>query len=129
MSWPLESDMAHARMMERGSETLLTAIEQAMIGRDPKTQPRLIWSSSDGWPRDPDSKQSQYARQAEERILRKEREAEAARTLRDPCPRCGVRMDIGCSHVKHMFTAHDLLTDVNHVNRAWDRAIREGREG
>ena len=65
--------------------------------------PRFAWIEKPGSPPVPES--SGYAEQRRARFARvldrmeeKDRIANARRVSRDPCPRCGVRGDIGCKH-------------------------------
>lgn len=86
------NDAAYARHMERGSATLLAAMQ----GR--KTSPRdLHWHekvNQGAWSQG--SMEREYTRAA---ILMAEKEAALSRVVyRDPCPLCGVRGDLGCNH-------------------------------
>jgi len=122
---PLPEDISREQALERGSEELREAIEAVRAGRDPQTRVRLIWSSTESQvKRDPDSRSSASSRHFEKVYAEKRERAELQRTLRDPCPQCGTRMDLGCSHVKHLIPGDELMVNPVHINRAWDRLVR-----
>jgi hypothetical protein len=124
------SDERHRQAMTRGSEALAKAINRLRGGDDPETEAELQWSSESGSTApQTDSWNKQSNARAERLAVEKQAMAETRRAMRDPCPYCGVRQDIGCKHVRHLFTATDILTNIRHVDQAWEREIKLAREG
>ena len=89
------------RTMWEGSDTLCRAIRKARRGEPVKVPSRLKWRMGDGgvlWVSRPDSLTAIQGR-IRTAALQAEREAALALVVtRDPCPKCGVRRDIGCRH-------------------------------
>ena len=93
-------DKLHRHAMALASEDLLRAIEKAREGRATQASARLLWNNHTyvGGLASPGSQNSLLA---PHRVLALLEEKERIRSLtvkRDPCPRCGTRMDIGCKH-------------------------------
>jgi hypothetical protein len=98
MSGSSGPDLTHAKAMERGSAALLEALKKGRTVHD-----RLIGNGAvRGGDRSGQTskRQTELAEEAERvgrRMASKDRALDSVVT-RDPCPRCGTRMDIGCKH-------------------------------
>lgn len=73
-----------------GSKRLLSAIEAARQGRDPKSPRKLIWRHYSGLETSNCTGGNGYLFELKE----------PPRTTRDPCPRCGARGDFNCGHAR-----------------------------
>lgn len=97
----IANDALHRDRMALASSQLLNAIEVARGGVPKGALPgsHLVWEVlSDCGGEKPLSTSAARQRKA---ALAQRAEQERVRTLtvkRDPCPLCGVRMDIGCKH-------------------------------
>lgn len=125
------SDAAHRQDMERGSSELATACNRLRRGSPVNTSVELIWRNGNTptVQQDPESRNEIKRQEAAQRVVDKQQRAEAQRAMRDPCPHCGVRQDIGCKHVRHLYTVDQILTNTRHVDAAWEREVREARQG
>lgn len=103
MSQPASSEVAQAIKHHReGSEQLRKAMFNLREGRPFNVRQTLIWSEPGGgkhWTQSEEMRPylvEQFARAAK---MLAERDAAISRAVsRDPCPKCGVRGDIGCRH-------------------------------
>lgn len=108
---------------ERSNNAFLAALRQEAPSSD-----KLIWREpfqGNQWTKG--SELSETARRQQASLANSMAAKEAARAKvvnRDPCPKCGVRRDLGCKHYPRRFA--DLRHE--HVNEAWDAAIIEARE-
>lgn len=129
-----QADAIHRNRMAKGSLWLLNAIEQTYPGAKPIARkclpgPDLVWSDTTGVGSFAPEGLSQTAqRQTKLAVASIEREQAvlARKVRRDPCPRCGVRGDIGCKH--RPVSSNELLTNPDYVNAAWDRAFADARQ-
>lgn len=78
--------------MVEGSERLWQALDRAKSGRVPDTNADMIWLTE---AQGKDKPSPHY-----DRLLSKDRLAETLYAVRDPCPKCGTRQDIGCRHTR-----------------------------
>lgn len=102
MIGPLPSDLLQERNFIEGSAALEAALHRYFAGNRALPAPgRFRWSATDGGYRGPRSTYSPIERQRVALAMaEREAMAERQRTRRDPCFRCGVRADHGCSHTR-----------------------------
>lgn len=81
---------SHEQRMEEGSMALLNALAVARKGKTPRTSSKLLWSSNTGLDANGSLAPEEYPDWEYQPVERG--------PLRDPCPRCGTRGDIGCKH-------------------------------
>jgi hypothetical protein len=123
------SDEQYRRAMERGSTALAKAINRLRSGGDPDTETSLQWASNSGSTGMKEGSAGSRIRARSERAaVDKQERSETLRAMRDPCPNCGVRQDIGCEHIRHLYTINEVLTNTRHVDAAWEREVREARK-
>lgn len=80
----------YEEIMEEASAKFLKAIEWHKAGINPQTPKGLMWRSASG---------GDMGNWAGSRDIIPQEVLTVVR--RDPCPKCGVRADIGCKHVRH----------------------------
>ena len=115
------SDAQHRTAMEASSKLMIRVLRGQV-----KSPANLMWREvkSPRWRVD-DSHNSLYqARIAAWHEERNERADRLRIEPREPCPKCGIRADIGC---KHTITAWQYLTESDPINRAWDFEIAAAR--
>jgi len=106
------ADQEYVTAMERGSLHLLNAIKLSRgdfthrLVAKAFTRSDFLWRNAPV-PENQWSGDGNYTRERLRRhervalaMAEKDRIAEARRVNRDPCPKCGVRSDIGCRHSK-----------------------------
>ena len=98
-------DTKHRDDMAIASLTMLNAIEAARTGKamPKKSLPgeKLLWDDGSGGGTFVSSPFSRTTRRQISAVMKHLDEKDRVRSLtvkRDPCPMCGVRMDVGCKH-------------------------------
>lgn len=104
MIGPLPEDLLQERNFVEGSRMLLSAIEyyhnRAAHGLPQRPLPgqRFRWGRM-AQPHEVTPKAAERRREVLARIEARDARADAQRTRRDPCFRCGTRGDHGCEHL------------------------------
>ena len=113
------SDAQHRTAMEASSRLMIQVLRGQLA-----SPPGLMWRErASPFPdaRDPDSLNSREADYRVTRIAERDAMAEGLRVVdRTPCPRCGVRADVGC---RHSASTQHILSHPEYINKAWEAEI------